>query len=120
MAKNAHAGKPAIPQAAPTGRKLEEPATHTPEPAVARSPAAVEGGGAQAEPVLTHLLVTSRRAGFRRAGRPWSTTPTLVPLDEFTPGQILDLFAEPMFETVGLTAEAAGSVAMDLALRQGA
>lgn len=107
MAKNAPAGKPVNPKAAPPAPVADGPATHTPPEPEARSPAAVEGGGAQADPVITHLLVTSRRDGFRRAGRPWSTTPTLVPIDEFTPGQILDLFAEPMFDTVGMTAEVA-------------
>lgn len=109
MAKNIQAGKPANPKAVPAGQKPAEPATHTPEPAEARSSATVEGGGAEAEPAITHLLVSSKREGFRRAGRPWSMAPTLVHIDAFTPGQILDLFAEPMFDTVGLTDDAAAA-----------
>ena len=101
MAKNAQAGKPAKP--------------HTPPPAEARSPATVEGGGAAAEPVITHLLVSSKREGFRRAGRPWSVATTLVEIGEFDESQVAALLAEPMFQAVAMTAEAAAAWVADQA-----
>ena len=42
------------------------------------------------------LTVTSRREGFRRAGRAWSTTPVTVPVVEFTEDEIVALGRDPM------------------------
>lgn len=42
------------------------------------------------------IRITSQREGFRRAGRPHSTTPTEYPDDAFTPEQLDALTAEPM------------------------
>jgi hypothetical protein len=42
------------------------------------------------------LEVQSKQAGFRRAGRAWSTEPTFVALDDLTEEQFLALEAEPM------------------------
>lgn len=49
------------------------------------------------EPVITHLRVRARpEAGFRRAGRHWpGGEGVTVPVDDFTPEQILALEAEP-------------------------
>lgn len=45
----------------------------------------------------THgLKVTSSQDGFRRAGRAWSTTPTVIALSEFTEEQLAALKDEPM------------------------
>ena len=42
------------------------------------------------------LTVTSRREGFRRAGRTWSTAPVTVPVVEFTEDEIVALGRDPM------------------------
>lgn len=42
------------------------------------------------------LLVQSKQAGFRRAGRSWATEPTFVALDELTEEQITALEEEPL------------------------
>lgn len=42
------------------------------------------------------LEVTSSQAGFRRAGRAWSTTPTVVKLSELTEEQARQIKGEPM------------------------
>lgn len=73
-------------------------------------PATAEGGGGRAEaeePIITNLLITSRREGFRRAGRPWSATPTLVEAQAFTEDQVKALLGEPLLEVLPMTAEAA-------------
>jgi hypothetical protein len=45
----------------------------------------------------THgLKVTSSQAGFRRAGRAWSTTPTVIALSELTDREVELLKGEPM------------------------
>jgi hypothetical protein len=45
----------------------------------------------------THgLKVTSSQAGFRRAGRAWNTTPTVIALSELTEDQVKLLKDEPM------------------------
>lgn len=41
------------------------------------------------------LLITARYDGFRRAGRAWSSQPTVVRRDEFTPEQLWQLEDEP-------------------------
>lgn len=93
----------------------EGASTHTKEPgdrAESPPPPSGEGRGegatpASSAPIITHLLITSRREGFRRAGRPWSATPTLVRTDEFDEPQGAALLAEPMLEVLPMTAEAA-------------
>ena len=42
------------------------------------------------------LRVTSKQAGFRRAGRAWPASPVTVPLAEFDDQQVAALRAEPM------------------------
>jgi hypothetical protein len=42
------------------------------------------------------LEVTSSQAGFRRAGRAWSTTPTVIKLSDFTEVQLRQIAGEPM------------------------
>lgn len=42
------------------------------------------------------LTITSKREGFRRAGRAWSVAPTRVDAAEFTPEQLNALVLEPM------------------------
>lgn len=44
------------------------------------------------------LKVTSRQAGFRRAGHAWSITPTVIALSELTDDQVLQLKGEPMLK----------------------
>lgn len=58
---------------------------------------------------VTHLLISSAREGFRRAGRPWRVARTLVSVDEFSAEQIEALEREPMFRVVHLDAEAAAA-----------
>ncbi len=48
------------------------------------------------DPVATHLAVSAKKAGFRRAGRAWGTEPTEVSIDEFTDEQIQQLLSDPM------------------------
>lgn len=43
-----------------------------------------------------NLRITSKREGFRRAGRAWSVTPIVVAADDLTPEQLAQLRAEPM------------------------
>jgi len=64
-------------------------------------------GGARIAKALTDmgitaktLIVTAKAEGFRRAGRPWSTTPETVNVDDFTADQVKALLAEPMLEVV--------------------
>lgn len=54
------------------------------------------------EPVVTALLVTARRDGFRRAGRSWSRQQTRVGIDELNEDEIAALLAEPMLDVVGV------------------
>ncbi|WP_413672265.1 hypothetical protein ACEN9H_23390 [Massilia cellulosiltytica] len=53
------------------------------------------------------LKVTSSQAGFRRAGRAWNTTPTVIALSELTDDQVTLLKDEPMLsvELVDLEGE---------------
>lgn len=44
----------------------------------------------------SHLIITSAREGFRRAGRAWSVAPTRIAAAEFTPEQLNALVLEPM------------------------
>lgn len=53
------------------------------------------------DPVVTYRI-TSRRAGFRRAGRAWSVTPTDVLADDLTAAQLAALLAEPMLTVEAL------------------
>lgn len=76
------------------------------KPAAAPKPAAPdttqEHAGAGETPAIVALIITSKRAGFRRAGRPWSAEPTRVDIAEFTDDQVEALFAEPMLDVVGV------------------
>lgn len=45
---------------------------------------------------IAGLAVQSKQAGFRRAGRVWSTEATFVALDELTQEQIAALESEPL------------------------
>lgn len=49
---------------------------------------------AKAKAKVAGLRITARQAGFRRAGRAWSTTPTDVPAKELSKDQIAALRAE--------------------------
>lgn len=44
----------------------------------------------------TAFVISSQVAGFRRAGRAWSTAPETVPADELSAAQIAALRADPM------------------------
>lgn len=65
--------------------------------AAPRAPAAGDAGG---DPVVTHLLVSAKKAGFRRAGRAWRTEPTEVSVDGLSEAQVEQLLAEPMLTVV--------------------
>lgn len=56
-------------------------------------------------PAITALAVTSKREGFRRAGRRWSVAPTTVPIAELTDEQVAMLYAEPMLDITAVAAE---------------
>jgi hypothetical protein len=62
-----------------------------------KAPAAPKADG---NPVVTHLMVSAKKAGFRRAGRAWRVEPTEVSVDDFTEAQIEQLLAEPMLTVV--------------------
>ena len=49
---------------------------------------------------MRQLEITSRREGFRRAGRAWSAAPTTVDADAFSAEQLEQLRAEPMLIVV--------------------
>lgn len=51
------------------------------------------------------LRVSAKVAGFRRAGRAWSTTPEDVPASEFTKEQIAQLKADPSLTVVAVEIE---------------
>jgi hypothetical protein len=54
----------------------------------------------------THgLKVTSKQPGFRRAGRAWSTTATVIALSELTVDQVELLKAEPMLSVKAVVLE---------------
>lgn len=53
------------------------------------------------------LRVTTKREGFRRAGREWNGT-TVVPLSELTEDQVEAIKAETMFLVDEVDVEAAG------------
>ncbi len=46
------------------------------------------------------LLVTAKRAGFRRCNRAWSKEQTRVPIDVLTADEVEALLAEPMLDVV--------------------
>lgn len=69
-----------------------DPAITDPAPAPKIQPKA------KREPVVTHIIVTAEKEGFRRAGRAWSKVPTQVPVDEFNEAQIEALVGEPMLD----------------------
>jgi hypothetical protein len=53
-----------------------------------------------AEPVATGYKIKSKRAGFRRAGRAWSTDWTDVPAADLSDDQVAAILAEPMLAVV--------------------
>ena len=57
------------------------------------------------EDTPTHIVVRSLRNGFRRAGRPWSTDVTTVPLVDLSDDQLKALLAEPMLVTFFTTVQ---------------
>lgn len=74
--------------------------------------AVADGEVADEKPQITAgkvagLRVTARQAGFRRAGRAWSTDPTDVPESDFTDDQIDALLDDPMLivEEIEIDAE---------------
>lgn len=56
-----------------------------------------------------YLRVTAFRDGFRRAGRAWSTTPTIVPRADLTDGQIEQLEADVGIDVVPCGPEGVGA-----------
>lgn len=54
--------------------------------------------------VAESIIVTSDVDGFRRAGRPWSKSPTTVSLDELSREQLAMLEGEPMLKVVYVAA----------------
>lgn len=87
--KPAAAPKPAAPDTPP---ESTAPAPETTQ----------EHAGAGETPAIVALIVTSKREGFRRAGRAWSKTQTRVDLADLTDAQVEALFAEPMLDVVGV------------------
>lgn len=59
-------------------------------------------GEPQDDLVAVAVIVTSRREGFRRAGRAWSKTPTTVPIDELSEDDLQKLHAEPLLSVAYL------------------
>ena len=53
---------------------------------------------------VTHLSVAATRDRYRRAVRPWGTTPETVPAADFTPEQIRALHDDPMIIVTPLSA----------------
>jgi hypothetical protein len=49
------------------------------------------------------LSITSKREGFRRAGRAWSEAPTVVDSKDFTKAQLAAIDAEPMLQMIETT-----------------
>jgi hypothetical protein len=56
---------------------------------------------------VTHLQVRSLVAGFRRAGRAWSTEEVTVDVAEFTAEQVEQLLAEPTLVVLPIAGEVA-------------
>lgn len=81
---------PALPPRAFTFEGSMAAAQSRPAPAGSSSPAA------PAAAPVTHLLVTSKKHGFRRGGRAWSETPTAIALAELSPEQLDAIEKEPM------------------------
>ena len=55
-----------------------------------------------------YLVVTARRAGFRRAGREWPATPTVVATADFSADQLAALRSDPNLVVVPVKQEDAG------------
>ncbi|HJW23763.1 MAG TPA: HI1506-related protein [Rhodocyclaceae bacterium] len=91
---------------AETGNEAVSEAGNSPLPgeesqAVQHQPA--EAGQGEADgPVVSHIIITAKKEGFRRAGRAWSKTPTTVDMDELTAEQIDALVLEPMLDVAFL------------------
>lgn len=60
---------------------------------------------AAAEIKVSKLVVRSKVAGFRRAGRVWPAEEVTVDADEFTADQIKQLLADPMLVVLPVAAE---------------
>lgn len=60
-----------------------------------------DGAGDLLPPLgVVAVIVTSEVEGFRRAGRPWSRTPTTVPIEELDDAALLAIEAEPLLQVV--------------------
>ncbi len=67
-------------------------------------PKASESGASQGK---GFLQITSRRGGFRRAGRAWPAGPITVEAAAFSAGQVQALMDEPMLTVVVVGADKA-------------
>lgn len=56
----------------------------------------------------THLGVRARTPGFRRAGRAWSDTETVVPIDAFSADDLEALASEPELSVTFIVERAGG------------
>ena len=71
-------------------------ANKTPQAAKAAASKSVAATAGQPAPGMRQMLqVIAKRDGFRRAGREWHGT-TIVPLDELTREQYMQIGSEPM------------------------
>lgn len=73
---------------------------------------------------MDYLSITARTPGFRRAGRVWPGTPTIVPIEELTEEQLEQLRLEPELVVIPVadpgapaTSRAAGPAAIERAAR---
>lgn len=62
------------------------------KPTQAKAPAK----GKNPDEALIKLSIQAKQAGFRRAGRAWSTEPEIVDAADFSEEQLAQLKAEPM------------------------
>lgn len=78
-----------------TPQQKNEPAARAPSPASA-----------------THLLVQSKKAGFRRGGRAWPAEWVAVPLTQLTADQLAQIEKEPMLFSKRVSAAEAAELAV--------
>lgn len=98
---------------APIDPPVVEP---TPEVKTQEGEAPAEEAGTQSEPVtepkkLPGLRISSKVAGFRRAGRAWAATAEDVPLSAFSDEQIARLRAEVMLLVVDCDIDVVADIA---------